>query len=173
MNNLFTPQRSSRKDLRLDGDRNIQPDSAGSRGCHCYWIMSHDSIDDSQRPGACADRVRLRYYPPGTLQRRSSDRDRKQRSTAETEASRMWTRPCVCLIAPGLCPTIRKLRPHRHLPMGTHPSLALMSIRSPNRLSEVGRAPWLVPACHSAGCGVWILTLSVQTAALARHPWYL
>ena len=34
----------------------------------------------------------------------------------------------------------------------------------------IGRAAWLVTACHSAGCGVWILPLSVQTTALASSP---
>ena len=58
----------------IDGYRNIQPDSADRRARHGYWIMSHDPPNDARRPGARDDLVRLRYYPPGTLRRRSSDR---------------------------------------------------------------------------------------------------
>ena len=34
------------KGPHTDGYRYIQPDSAGRRACHCYWIMSHDYLDD-------------------------------------------------------------------------------------------------------------------------------
>ena len=34
----------------------------------------------------------------------------------------------------------------------------------------IGRAAWLVTACHSAGCRVWLLPLFVQTTALASLP---
>jgi hypothetical protein len=54
----------------------------------------------------------------------------------EAEPSRARTWPRVRPIAPGLCSTIKTLRLHRHLPMGTRPSLSIMPIRSPNRLSE-------------------------------------
>ena len=120
----------------IDGYRNIQPDSADRRARHGYWIMSHDPPNDARRPGARDDLVRLRYYPPGTLWRRSSDRSRRRgevRSAAEAEPSWTLTRPRVRPIAPGSCPTIRMLGPHHHLPMGTRPSLAFMPIRSPNR----------------------------------------
>ena len=49
------------KGPQIDGYRYMHPDSAGRHACHCYWTMSHDSFDDSQRSSARADRVRLRY----------------------------------------------------------------------------------------------------------------
>ena len=59
------------KGPQIDVYRYIPPDSASRCAHHCYWIMSYDPFDDSRRPEARADLLRLRYYSPGTPRRRS------------------------------------------------------------------------------------------------------
>ena len=44
----------------------IQADSAAGHARHCHWIVSYDALGDDRPPGARADRLRLRCYPPGT-----------------------------------------------------------------------------------------------------------
>ena len=50
----------------MDGCGCIQADSAAGHARHCHGIVSHDDIGDDRPPGARADRLRLRCYPPGT-----------------------------------------------------------------------------------------------------------
>ena len=51
----------------MDGYRYLQPDNATRSGLHCHGIMSYDALGDDRQPGARADLLRLRHYPPGTL----------------------------------------------------------------------------------------------------------
>ena len=64
----------------MDGYRYLQPDNADRSGRHCRGIISHDALGDVRRPGARADHLRLRYYPPRSLRRRSSDRSTRPSS---------------------------------------------------------------------------------------------
>ena len=101
----------------------------------CPMILS--TMPDGPKPVANSSGYATTRRGP-TLRRLSSDRrpEQAERSAAEAEPSRARTWPRVRPIAPGLCSTIKTLKLHRHLPMGTRPSLSIMPIRSPNRLSE-------------------------------------
>ena len=50
----------------MDGCGCIQAESAAGHTRHCHWIVSHNALGDARPPGARADRLRLRCYPPGT-----------------------------------------------------------------------------------------------------------
>ena len=52
----------------MGGFRCLQPDNATRGGRHSHWIMSYDALGDDRQPGARVDLLRLRNYPPGTLQ---------------------------------------------------------------------------------------------------------
>ena len=58
----------------MDGYRYLQPDNATRSGGRCNGIVSYDTLGDTRQPGARADLLRLRYYPPRRSPQRSSDR---------------------------------------------------------------------------------------------------
>ena len=48
----------------MDGYRYLQPDNATRSGRRCNGIVSYDTLGDDRQPGARADLLRLRHYPP-------------------------------------------------------------------------------------------------------------
>ena len=60
----------------MDGYRYLQPDNATRSGRRCNVIVSYDILGDARQPGARADLLRLRHYPP-----------RRSRNVAATRAA--------------------------------------------------------------------------------------
>ena len=69
----------------MDGCGCIQADSAAGHARHCHWIVSHDALVDARAPGARADRLRLRCYPPGTPRDVTATAEQTERRAAEAE----------------------------------------------------------------------------------------
>ena len=62
----------------MDGYRYLQPDNATRSGRRCNGIVSYDTLGDTRQPGARADLLRLRYYPPRRSPQRSSDKSSRR-----------------------------------------------------------------------------------------------
>ena len=62
----------------MDGYRYLQPDNATRSGRRCNGIVSYDTLGDARQPGARADLLRLRYYPPRRSPQRSSDKSSRR-----------------------------------------------------------------------------------------------
>ena len=85
----------------MDGYRYLQPDNATRSGRRCNGIVSYDTLGDTRQPGARADLLRLRYYPPRRSPQRSSEQEQPERKAAEYKPSKTRMRLRVRPIVPG------------------------------------------------------------------------
>ena len=93
-----------------------EPDNATLLARHCHGIVSYDAPGDDRQPGSRAGRLRLRRYPPGTPRGvAATGAGREEGCQAEPLGARVRLR--VRPIVPGSSPVIRRMSPHRHLPM--------------------------------------------------------